>query len=97
LGIICLVLIAIVLYTMYKTHILVHISQSNTPELAWVKVYESSDAINAQFICDRLEAEGYSPTLINKKDSNYGFGLAEIHVPYHQLDSALAFIKTLNI
>lgn len=65
------------------------------PAVVWVKVFENQDTVKVQMVCDRLLAEGYDAVVVNKKDSSYGFGSAEVHVPFHQLDSAAHFIKQI--
>lgn len=65
-------------------------------DVKWVKVFESSDLIKAQMVCDRLEEEGYDPVIVDKKDSSYMFGVAEINVPEHQEESAKHFITKLE-
>ncbi len=73
------------------------ISHDKNPSVVWVKIYENHDLIQVQMICDRLNSEGYDAAILNKRDSTYGYGYAEIHVPIHQVDSAKSFIETLNI
>ncbi|MBI1184602.1 CPBP family intramembrane metalloprotease [bacterium] len=96
LGIVCLLLLAYLLYRNVVARSRGSLKlRENLSQTTWVKLYESSDLIKVQLICDRLVAEGYDATVLNKKDSNYGLGFAEIHLPAHQYESAAAFIKTL--
>lgn len=64
----------------------------DTAQEAWVKVFASSDLLKIQMVNDSLARDGYDVMIVNKKDSSYGFGEAEVHVPYHQYESARAFI-----
>lgn len=97
-GIVSVALIVAILYRMNHKSKLPSLKVSKEePRAVWVKVFESSDLIKLQMICDRLIEEGYDAATMNKRDSAYGFGSGEVHVPMHQYESALAFIKTLNI
>lgn len=76
----------------YWNRVLVRVKLDTVQE-AWVKVYTSNDLMVIQMINDRLAHEGFDVMIVNKKDSSYGFGEAEVHVPYHQYESARAFIN----
>lgn len=96
LGVISLVLLALLFRWFYQsTHRPVLKVSSGSPSVAWVKVFENQDVIKAQMVCDRLLTEGYDAVVVNKQDSSYGFGYAEVHVPFHQLDSAAFFVKQI--
>lgn len=96
LGVISLLLLALLFRWFYQsTHRPVLKVSSGSPSVAWVKVFENQDVIKAQMVCDRLLTEGYDAVVVNKQDSSYGFGYAEVHVPFHQLDSAAFFVKQI--
>lgn len=45
----------------------------------WVKVYSTSQEHEAQILKDVLESSEIPCTLLNKKDSAYGFGYVELY------------------
>lgn len=73
------------------------ISGPSKSTIAWVKAFEHQNAVTAQSVYNQLIEEGYDAIILNKQDSSYPFGYVEVHVPFHQLDSAQAFIHKLNI
>ena len=96
LGILSLVLLVGLFRWFYQTTHRPPLKVSGgSPSVAWVKVFENQDPIKSQMVCDKLLAEGYDAVIVNKKDSSYGFGYAEVHVPFHQLDSASFFVKQI--
>lgn len=97
-GIICTLFLFAILYKFYwdTKKPLLKVAEDQEPKIVWVKVYESQDIIHAQMVCDRLNVEGYNAAFLNKRDSAYGHGYAEVHVPIHQVESAKSLIETVK-
>ncbi|MFY0673953.1 MAG: CPBP family intramembrane metalloprotease [Bacteroidia bacterium] len=97
-GVLTTLFILAIIYKLYKDtqKPKLKVALDQEPKVVWVKAYESQDLIHLQMICDRLNAEGYNAEVLNKRDSAYGHGYAEIHVPIHQIESAKSFIETLK-
>lgn len=70
--------------------------ESKSEKVQWVKIYGLQDGIKARLIQDRLLNEGYNAVLINKKDSSYLFGEAEIYVPSYERESAGHFLQKIE-
>jgi hypothetical protein len=58
----------------------------------WQVVYKSENAHRAEIVRAILEDEELNPVLINKKDSNYHFGLFEVYVSPDNVIRALQII-----
>ena len=98
-SIIGLVALGGLIYAMYRFYQSIgspHLKVNSANQIKWVKLWEESDFIKAQMLSDRLEAEGYQVAFLNKKDSNYGFGSAEIHVPDFEFESARSFLNKIK-
>ena len=59
----------------------------------WQVVYKSENAHRAEIVRAILDEEELSPVLINKKDSNYHFGLFEVYV---SPDNVIRALKILD-
>ena len=49
-------------------------------EKNWVCIFNTSEGYRAEIAKDILYEEGIDAVIINKKDSNYQFGILEIYV-----------------
>jgi len=54
----------------------------------WTKLYSTSDPIQAEITKQMLEQHGIPAVVLNKQDSSYRFGQAELYV--HESQAALA-------
>ena len=59
----------------------------------WISVYSTQAAHRAEIVKAVLEEEGFSPVIINKKDSSYKFGYYEVHVAREEALSASNLIR----
>ncbi|MGB0429134.1 MAG: lysostaphin resistance A-like protein [Bacteroidia bacterium] len=98
-GVLATIALIVIMQRLYKNGVKpkLKLASDRSPKVVWVKIFEGHDAIQVQMYCDALNAEGYNATILNKKDSNYGYGYVELHVPMHQEESAKAFIEKINI
>jgi len=98
LGILGLAGLCVVFYLFMKQSLRPKVLSGPTESsIAWVKAFEHRDAVTAHSVYNQLIEEGYDAIILNKQDSSYPFGYVEVHVPFHQLDSAQAFIHKLNV
>ncbi len=58
----------------------------------WQIVYKSDNTHRAEMVKAILQENDLSPVLINKKDSNYHFGLFEVYVSPDNVIRALKII-----
>ena len=58
----------------------------------WQVVYKSENTHRAEIVRAILDEEEMNPVLINKKDSNYHFGLFEVYVSPDNVIRALKII-----
>lgn len=58
----------------------------------WQVVFKSQNGHRAEIVRAILEDEELNPVLINKKDSNYHFGLFEVYVSPDNVIRALQII-----
>lgn len=59
----------------------------------WQIVYKSENGPRAEIVKSILEDKELNPVLINKKDSNYHFGLYEVYVSPDNVIRALKIIQ----
>ena len=59
----------------------------------WQVVYKSENAHRAEIVRAILEEKELNPVLINKKDSNYHFGLFEVYVSPDNVIPALKILE----
>lgn len=57
-------------------------------EKHWVKLFATSNPVQAEITKQMLEEHGVAAVIINKQDSSYRFGQVELYV--HELEEALA-------
>ena len=98
-GISGLIAVAVLFYFFRKDQLKPKMirSQDQTTSVAWVKVYSGTDPIKTQYVCNQLNDEGYNAVVLNKQSSSHLIDEIEVHVPFHQLDSAMAFVKRLDL
>lgn len=58
----------------------------------WVRVYETQNLTEASILKGLLEENGLPVQLLNKQDSAYLLGTAEIYVPKKMLPAAVLII-----
>ena len=59
----------------------------------WPKVYEDNQEYRASIVKSILAEHDLDPVIVNKKDSNYQFGLFEVHVAPDNVMRALKIIQ----
>lgn len=57
-------------------------------EKQWVKLFSTSNPVQAEITKQMLEEHGVSAVMMNKQDSSYRFGQVELYV--HESEEALA-------
>lgn len=57
-------------------------------ERNWVKIYTTTNPVQAEISKQMLEENGIVAVVMNKQDSSYRFGLVELYV--HELEEASA-------
>ncbi|MEX0966217.1 MAG: CPBP family glutamic-type intramembrane protease [Bacteroidia bacterium] len=59
----------------------------------WIKIYSVNQVYEAEILVGALENEGIKAIVVNKKDSSYQFGDAEIYCHEEDADKALGIIR----
>jgi NACalpha-BTF3-like transcription factor len=65
-------------------------------ENEWQLVYTTDTTVKAEFIRQKLENEGLHVVIINKKDSSYNIGEAEVYVLKVELEQAVELLKIID-
>ncbi|MGZ5282943.1 MAG: CPBP family glutamic-type intramembrane protease [Bacteroidia bacterium] len=68
-----------------------------TGDIQWAKVFSTHSIYEAEIIAGNLESEGIHAVVVNKKDSSYGFGEAEVHVHDEDEPRALQLISSFKL
>jgi hypothetical protein len=61
--------------------------------VGWVRIYKSTNAIDAEMVKAMLIDQGIEAVVINKIDSSYLFGEASVYCKNEEEAMALAFIN----
>ena len=64
--------------------------------MGWKTVYKSENPQRAEIVKAILEEKGFTPIIINKKDSAYLFGLMEIQVNVEEVLRAIRVIEEIK-
>jgi hypothetical protein len=62
-------------------------------EAGWISIASSSDLVMLEIYRQQLENAGVYSVLLNKKDSSYAIGYAELYVHESNKDAALKIIE----
>ena len=66
-------------------------------EKGWIKIFTTSDAVQAQIVKDLLQNHGISSVIINKKDSSYVvIGDVEVYVQRDNAMKAIHLVKGMT-
>lgn len=65
-------------------------------ENEWQLVYTTDTTIRAEFIRQAFENEGLHVVIMNKKDSSYNIGEAEVYVLNSEQERAVELLKTID-
>ncbi|MGB4204127.1 MAG: DUF2007 domain-containing protein [Bacteroidales bacterium] len=60
----------------------------------WTMIFSSSDVVKVEILKGLLAAENIESVIINKKDSSYLFGEAELYVPVEDAFKANQIISS---
>jgi hypothetical protein len=63
----------------------------------WAKVFSTHSIYAAEIVAGNLESEGINAVVINKQDSSYGFGEAEVFVHTEDAERARQSIPSYKI
>lgn len=92
------------LYQLYQFSRRKHLAEDNasqlpfeTGEIQWAKVFSTHSIYEAEIIAGNLQSEGIHAVVINKKDSSYGFGEAEVHVHAEDSERAQQLISSFKL
>lgn len=63
----------------------------------WIKIFESSNPIEAKIVCDMLNANDIIAVELNKRDSSYTFfGRSEVYCRPEDVISAKSLINQMH-
>ena len=64
--------------------------------MSWKAVYKTENQQRAEIVKAILEEKGFSPIIINKKDSAYLFGLMEVQVNVEEVLRAIRIVEEIK-